>query len=55
MEETFGFQLDELFSKFDEKPLASGSIGQVHKAVLGDVGEVVTGLPAGTSVAVKVR
>ena len=40
-----GKPVNELFSSFDEKPLGSASIGQVHKAVLTD----------GTVVAVKVR
>ena len=37
--------IDEIFKEFSEKPIASASIGQVHKAVLYD----------GTVVAVKVR
>jgi len=36
---------EEIFSRFDEKPLAAASIGQVHRAAL----------PDGTEVAVKVR
>lgn len=40
-----GQRLDEVFQSFEEKPLGSASIGQVHKAVLHD----------GTEVVVKVR
>ena len=45
IEEYLGKPTSELFSSFDEKPLGSASIGQVHKATLFD----------GTVVAVKVR
>ena len=41
----FFHALDELFSEFDETPLAAASIGQVYKAAL----------PDGTAVAVKVQ
>ena len=34
IEETCGAQLAQIFESFDEKPLASASIGQVHKATL---------------------
>lgn len=40
-----GKPVDELFTSFDDKPLGSASIGQVHRAEL----------PDGTVVAVKVR
>ena len=40
IESELGGDLDNFFSSFDEKPLASASIAQVHKAVLND-GEVV--------------
>ena len=45
IEKHLGKPVNELFASFDEKPLGSASIGQVHKAVLFD----------GTVVAVKVR
>ncbi len=45
IEETLGRPLSELFSSFEEEPLAAASIGQVHRAVL----------PGGDKVVVKVR
>ena len=45
IEKHLGKPVDELFASFDDKPLGSASIGQVHKATLFD----------GTVVAVKVR
>jgi ubiquinone biosynthesis protein len=45
IEEALGQPLDELFASFEEEPLASASIAQVHTAVL----------PDGTEVVVKVR
>ena len=45
IEKHLGKPVDELFASFDEKPLGSASIGQVHRAELFD----------GTVVAVKVR
>jgi len=44
-----------LFDEFDEEPVASGSIAQVHRAVISSYGSHVTGLKRGTVVAVKVR
>lgn len=40
LESQFKTPLDELFESFDEEPLASASIGQVHRARLKDDGEV---------------
>lgn len=37
----FGDQVDEKFQEFDEEPLASASLGQVHRAKLPDGEEVV--------------
>lgn len=45
IEQELGETIEELFHSFDEQPLASASIGQVHKAVL----------PSGESVAVKIQ
>ena len=33
--ESFGKELSEVFDKFEEMPMASGSIGQVYKASIG--------------------
>lgn len=41
VEADLGGQLSEIFEEFDEKPLASASIGQVHRARLRHQGEVV--------------
>jgi ubiquinone biosynthesis protein len=34
VEESLGAPIDKIFDRFDEKPLASASIGQVHRAAL---------------------
>ncbi|HEX8954523.1 MAG TPA: AarF/ABC1/UbiB kinase family protein [Polyangia bacterium] len=44
-EEELGRPLESAFARFDERPLASASIGQVHRAVL----------PSGEEVAVKIQ
>ena len=54
--EDFGKPAEKLFATFDDEPVASASIAQVHRATLAEeyrpvVGEV---LPAGTALAVKV-
>ena len=39
--EDLGRPVEELFQQFEDKPLASASIGQVHRATLPDGGQVV--------------
>lgn len=41
VEEESGCKLEDLFSYFEEKPIASASLGQVHKARLRKTGEIV--------------
>ena len=41
VESELGKKLEDIFSEFEEKPLASASLGQVHKAKLKSTGEVV--------------
>lgn len=55
IEESFGFPLEVLFSEFDTSPVASGSIGQVHRATVSPVTSRLTGMDEGALVAVKVR
>ena len=55
IKEAFGFPLEALFSEFETEPVASGSIGQIHKARVTDVGSRLTGMDEGSLVAVKVR
>ncbi len=52
----FGRPAQELFASFDDRPLASASIAQVHRAVLREPARPAWGevLPAGAFVAVKV-
>jgi predicted unusual protein kinase regulating ubiquinone biosynthesis (AarF/ABC1/UbiB family) len=45
LEDSIGKKMEELFKDWDDKPIASASIGQVHRATLHD----------GTEVAVKVQ
>jgi predicted unusual protein kinase regulating ubiquinone biosynthesis (AarF/ABC1/UbiB family) len=55
VQESFGFDVDDLFSEFDAEPVASGSIGQIHRAVLSDTGARLTGMPAGEWFALTVH
>lgn len=54
IEKAFGISTEMIFTELEERPMASGSIGQVHKAILSDIGSSMTGIPQGTEVAVKV-
>ena len=47
--------LEEMFDEFAEKPVASGSIAQIHKACLSAGGAHNSEFPRGTTVAVKVE
>ena len=51
----FGDLPEDLFDEFEYDPIASGSIAQIHTAVLGERGAEATGMPAGTKLAIKVR
>lgn len=55
MAAAFGFSAADLFSHLDPVPVASGSIGQIHRAVLSGAGARLTGMAEGSVVAVKVR
>jgi len=55
IESAFGLPVDSIFDEFEDVPIASGSIGQVHKAKLSPIGATVTGVKANTEVAIKVR
>ena len=41
VEEDLGCKIEEIYSEFAETPLASASLGQVHKAKLKSTGEIV--------------
>ena len=41
VEEDLGCKMEEVFSEFEENPIASASLAQVHKAKLKSSGEVV--------------
>jgi ubiquinone biosynthesis protein len=52
IEQEFGRPLSELFSEFSQRPVASASVAQVHRALLR---EARGPLPAGAAVAIKIR
>lgn len=56
IEREFGAPVDELFESFDDDPVASASIAQVHRATLRERYRPVVGetLEAGTPLAIKV-
>jgi ubiquinone biosynthesis protein len=41
IEYEMGKKIEDVFSEFEEKPIASASLGQVHKARLKSTGEAV--------------
>ena len=45
-----GLPVGELFEQFEAEPVASGTIGQIHRAVLGARGARNTGCPEGACV-----
>lgn len=55
IERAFKRNMDDIFSDFEQTPVASGSIAQVHRAVLNDGGAFGSKFKAGTVVAVKVH
>ncbi len=52
--QAFGFGIPDLFSSFEEEPVASGSIGQIHRAVLSDTGARLTGVDEGKALAIYI-
>jgi len=52
---SFGFDVKDLFSDFETLPVASGSIGQIHRGMLSGAGARLTNMNEGSVVAVKVR
>jgi len=55
VESAFNRPLRELFSAWEEQPIASGSIAQIHRARLSPQAAASCGVAPGTLVAVKVR
>jgi len=55
IEAAFGHPIGALFDQFDMEPIASGSVAQVHRAVLSQEWCRVAGHEPGLEVAVKVR
>lgn len=55
VESALGEPVEILFATFEDVPIASGSIAQIHRATLSALGAARTGCPEGSVVAVKVR
>lgn len=55
IEDSLGWRIDDLVEWIDEVPVASGSIGQVHRAQLSEKAANLCGMPLGTIVAIKVK
>ena len=49
MRRYFGFGVVDLFAEFDREPVASGSIGQIHRAALSATGARLTGMTPGAA------
>jgi hypothetical protein len=50
VQQAFGFTAADLFSEFAAAPVASGSIGQIHRGLLSDTGARLTGMQPGERV-----
>jgi len=61
VKDAFGHEIDQLFSEFDKEPIASGTIGQVYRAVLSVEGSALLAAegqeppPPNMPVALKIR
>ncbi|KAF5831929.1 T23J18.5 [Dunaliella salina] len=55
IEAAFGFKIEQLFSSFEDDPVASGSIAQIHRGQLSQAAAVSVGSKPGKTVAIKVR
>mmetsp|Transcript_7773 Transcript_7773/g.20706 ORF Transcript_7773/g.20706 Transcript_7773/m.20706 type:complete len:638 (+) Transcript_7773:257-2170(+) len=55
IEAAFGFKIEQLFSSFEDDPVASGSIAQIHRGKLSQAAAVSAGSKPGKTVAIKVR
>lgn len=52
---SFGIPVESLFEQFEDQPIASGSIGQIHRARMSQTGAIMSGVPSGMEVAIKVK
>jgi len=61
VKDAFGHEIDQLFAEFDKEPIASGTIGQVYRAVLSPEGSALLAAegqeppPPNMVVALKIR